>query len=158
MRLSRWQDCIGEKQTVLSLAKVTGLEVGMTQSEAMLAPLFDLLNLVRLLVLKQIALRQEVVGPKFIATHLTHLREQRQCFDITALQFCLVQASINVKSECFGLELHCVLLTCVLADRLNVVAHVIVIEARVWKLEIHFFGTLGDKVVDLLGFEKVADG
>lgn len=69
----RREHYICKEQTVLGLAKVTGLEVRVGQSEAVLAPIFHMSVLVLFLVLKEVALAQEVVCPELVAAHFAHL-------------------------------------------------------------------------------------
>jgi len=53
---------------------MASLQVGVTESEAMLAPLFDVAHLVFFMMLEEVALAEEVVAPVLVSAHLAHLR------------------------------------------------------------------------------------
>ena len=107
---NRGQGAVGEQKAVLGLAEMAGLQVGVAESEAVLAPLFDIGDLVSLLVLEEVALAQEIVGPVLVTTHLAHLRKQIQGDDIAQAKFGLVQTAIDIEGEGLGVESQRVLL------------------------------------------------
>ena len=99
---------------------MAGLQVGVAESEAVLAPLFDIRDLVGLLVLEEVALAQEIVGPVLVTSHLADLRKQIQGDYIAQPKFGLVQTAIDIEGEGLGVEGQRVLLSGgVLCDRVE---------------------------------------
>ena len=77
---------------------------------------------------------------------------------VVFFQFGLVQAPIYVEGKGFRLQRQVALFASFsFADGAKQVAGVIILKASVRQLETHFPGTLIHKVVNLLGFQEVAD-
>ena len=58
----------------------------MAESKAVFTPLLYIANLVSLMVLKQIALAEEVIAPVLVAAHFTDLRKQAESSYMVQLQ------------------------------------------------------------------------